>query len=342
MTSSLFLCFVLSSFNFIFNYISLEALTLTSIIMIAITGSNSFILESLLNYFFISAISSVFFIIGISIIFLYSLPLNFHNFRESFDLKLHLLDYNILYSDYLLILGIFCILVFFLIKIGLFPFFFWLPKFYNSISFILFYFLIIIKFAFVLNFFRLINYLCIPWENIFLPVFYICSLGSIIVGCIGAICANNLKYFLTFTSINNLGYVFMGFSTTSYMGWYYSFFFLIVYFLNFIIFFISIIFIKEFDNNNFNIIKNDISFLKLSSIIKYNKNVWLNILLLISFFSISGLPPFASFILKINLLNEVWLFGNFFLVFISLVASFISIFYYFKLVKCLLINRNIK
>ena len=229
MVSSLFLCFSLSSFNIFFSFISLEGLTLNSIIIIAISGSNFFVLESLLNYFFISAISSIFFIIGISIIFLYGLPLNFYNFRENFDLRVSLLDYNIDYSNYLLIFGIFCILLFFLIKIGLFPFFFWSPKFYNSISFILFYFLIIIKFVFIVNFFRLISYLCIPWENIFLPVFYIYSLGSIVIRCLGAICSNSLKYFLTFTSINNLGYIFMGFSTTSFLSWYYSFFFYFIF-----------------------------------------------------------------------------------------------------------------
>jgi len=97
----------------------------------------------------------------------------------------------------------------------------------------------------------------------------------------------------------------MGFSTTSLMGWYYSFFFFLIYFLNFIIFFISIVFIKKFDSKNYNIMKNDISFSRLRNVIKYNKNILLNIFLLISFFSISGLPPFASFILKIKLINEV-------------------------------------
>ena len=124
MVSTLFLCFSISSFNFIFSFISLEGLTLTTIIIVGILGSNFFVLESLLNYFFISAFSSIFFILGISIIFLYSLPLNFDDFRTSFDTKLQLLNYNVTYSYYLLIFGIFLILLFFLIKIGLFPFFF--------------------------------------------------------------------------------------------------------------------------------------------------------------------------------------------------------------------------
>merc|ERR1739838_1239098 len=93
-------------------------------------------------------------------------------------------------------------------------------------------------------------------HNFFLILFYICSIGSIIVGCIGAFYCNNLKYFLAFTSINNLGYLFMGFSTNNIIAAYFSFLF----------------FIKYFENFNKNIFMNSVYFSKLNNFIKYNKN----------------------------------------------------------------------
>lgn len=179
----------------------------------------------------------------------------------------------------------------------------------------------------------------IPENIIFSTIFYIISLGSIVVGCLGALCSNNIKYFISFTSINNLGFVFMGFSTLNFYTQFYSFLFLIIYFFNFIIFFISILFIKKYSNVNFNIIKDDVSFNRFSNLVKFNNNQFLNFILLISFFSISNLPPFASFFIKINLLSSVWEYGNCFMVIVALLCSFISIFYYFKLVKLLFLNK---
>ena len=142
-------------------------------------------------------------------------------------------------------------------------------------------------------------------HNFFLIIFYICSIGSIIIGCIGAFYCNNLKYFIAFTSINNLGYLFMGFSTNNVIAAYFSFLFFLVYFFNFVIFFISLISIKYFENFNKNIFLNSIYFSKLNNFIKYNKNNFLNFIILFSFLSISGLPPFAIFSIKIDLLNQV-------------------------------------
>ena len=46
----------------------------------------------------------------------------------------------------------------------------------------------------------------------------------------------------------------MGFTTTNLIAQYYSFLFFIIYTFNFIIFFISILFINKYNNNNFNIL----------------------------------------------------------------------------------------
>ena len=97
----------------------------------------------------------------------------------------------------------------------------------------------------------------------------------------------------------------MGFSTNNVTAAYFSFLFFLVYFFNFVLFFISLISIKYFENFNKNIFLNSVYFSKLNNFIKYNKNSFLNFIILFSFLSISGLPPFAIFSIKIDLLNQV-------------------------------------
>ena len=334
------MCLIVSSFNLFFLFLCLEGLTLSSIVIVCLIDQKFESLESVLNYFFISAVSSTFFILGMSIIFLDNkLSFCFSSFRIGLENKVEVTSYLEFFNniEFLVLLGIFFIFIFFFIKLGFFPFHFWVPKFFNSIWFFIIFFLVLIKLVIISAFFRIIGFFCFfSIHNFFLILFYICSIGSIIVGCIGAFYCNNLKYFLAFTSINNLGYLFMGFSTNNIYAAYFSFLFFIVYFFNFIIFFISLVFIKYFENFNKNIFMNSVYFSKLNNFIKYNKNSFLNFMTLFSFFSISGLPPFAIFSIKIDLLNQVWLNGNYFMVIISLITSFFSIFYYFRLVKFLI------
>ena len=338
--SCFFMCLIVSSFNLFFLFLSLEGLTLSSIVIICLIDYKLKSLETILNYFFISAVSSVFFILGMTIIFLdNNLSFCFSSFRIGLENKIKLNNYLDFFSniEFLILIGILFIFLFFFIKLGFFPFHFWVPKFFNSIWFLIVFFLVLIKLVFISIFFRIIGFFCFfSIHNFFLIIFYICSIGSIIIGCIGAFYCNNLKYFIAFTSINNLGYLFMGFSTNNFIAAYFSFLFFLIYFFNFIIFFISLIFIKYFENFNKNIFLNGIYFTKLNNFIKYNKNIFLNFIILFSFFSISGLPPFAIFSIKIDLLNQVWLNGNYLMVLISLITSFFSIFYYFRLLKFLI------
>ena len=169
-------------------------------------------------------------------------------------------------------------------------------------------------------------------------LFYIISLGSIIVGSLGAISSSNIKNFIAFTSINNLGFLMMGFSTISWFAQYISFLFFIIYFFNIIFFLIPILIIRSYKRNVFKISDN-IFFSKFNNFLIYNKNIFLRFFFLVAFLSITGLPPFASFVVKLNLLTEVFICGNYFMVFCAVLTTFVSIFYYFKLIIFLMESK---
>ena len=48
-------------------------------------------------------------------------------------------------------------------------------------------------------------------------LFNILSIGSIVIGSLGALSSTNIKNFIAYTSISNLGFIFIGFSTSNFI-----------------------------------------------------------------------------------------------------------------------------
>ena len=178
------------------------------------------------------------------------------------------------------------------------------------------------KFCFILSFFRIIGFFIFPILDVYVFFFYISAIGSIVVGCLGALVSSNIKQFFAFISLNHLGYFVVGLlSNENFDLIYFSFLFILFYFFNSLVFLMSYAFLNSntvFFNFSFKNKKN---------------NFFLSIFFLISTLFISGLPPFSTFFIKVSLINELWLSGDYLLIFIIVFSSFFSIFYYFKLLK---------
>ena len=80
------------------------------------------------------------------------------------------------------------------------------------------------------------------WQFFFL----ISGLGSIIIGCLGALLQKRIKRFLGYTSINQVGFLLLGLSLNSISGLSSSIMFLIIYIIMSLIFFGIILNIKHF------------------------------------------------------------------------------------------------
>ena len=107
---SFFLFNLISSFNLIFFFLNSEGTTLSIIVLFFLLSKN-LNLESILNYYFISVISSIFFLMGLSVFF-------FKNTSLLYNLFL----YNLSSYSFLYILAFFFFILYFFIKLGLFPF----------------------------------------------------------------------------------------------------------------------------------------------------------------------------------------------------------------------------
>jgi NADH-quinone oxidoreductase subunit N len=100
----------------------------------------------------------------------------------------------------------------------------------------------------------------------------ISAVGSIIIGCFGAMLQRRIKRFLAYTSINQVGFLLLGISMCDIHGISSSILFLIIYLIMTILFFILVLNVRHFTANVQLLYLND-----LYSLAQYNLlfgNVW--------------------------------------------------------------------
>jgi len=167
------------------------------------------------------------------------------------------------------------------------------------------------------------------------PIFIIVSVGSIIVGSLGALKQVRIKRFLAYTSISQVGFIFLGVTSGSVLGIFASLMYLFLYVI------MNLIFFSIFLNIEHVILRKNIIYLSdLYSLSLYTKEIAQHLALTI--LSMAGLPPLGGFIGKLFLyfaIIEAHL--NFILV-VSLIISLISTYYYLNFVRFLFFEKRVE
>lgn len=209
-----------------------------------------------------------------------------------------------------------------LFKITAAPFHFWAPSVYEGAPLAVVTFLSIFsKIVIVFLIIKLYFYVFFVYSSILIYFFLFTGVLSLIVSIYGAIYERKIKRFLVYSSIGHMGYVLLGIACSNYDGISAVFQYITIYFItSYIVWFILISFKQRI--LTINELKN------LST-----NNPILAFILLICFFSMSGLPPLAGFIVKFEILNSLLNVSYIEVVFFSLLLSVISFFYYLRIVK---------
>ena len=183
-----------------------------------------------------------------------------------------------------------------------------------------------IVFVFITVLFKLFAVYSGMWYN----MLYLTILLTITTGNLFAIRQDNIKRFLAFSSISQVGYILLGISSGTGLGVSSALFFLIVYtFSNLGAFgVISLVAAKTG--------KEKISDFKGF----YHNNPFLSWVIAISLFSLGGIPPTAGFFGKMFLVTSGAAKGNYWLISIAVMNMVISLFYYLKVVKAIFIDKN--
>lgn len=154
--------------------------------------------------------------------------------------------------------------------------------------------------------------------------------ASITVANLFAIRQNNLKRFMAFSAISQAGYLVLALMDGTAQGMTALVFYLLVYMVSNLGAFAVITSVEE---NSGKMLISDYNGL-------YKTNPKLAFLMTLCLFSLAGIPPFAGFFSKFFVFMAAFNAGYPLLVFIALVNTVISLYYYLLIVKAMYINPN--
>lgn len=155
---------------------------------------------------------------------------------------------------------------------------------------------------------------------------------TITVGNIFAIRQKNLKRFLAFSSISQAGYIMLGLMSGTAAGMGSMIYYILVYlFTNLCAFGV----ISNIEGKTGKVGMDDYNGL-------YETNPKMAVVMMLSMFSLGGIPPFAGFFSKFFIFASAAEAGEYLLVFLALANTIISLYYYLLVVKAMFINGNDK
>ena len=161
-------------------------------------------------------------------------------------------------------------------------------------------------------------------------VLYWIIIASITLANIFALRQENLKRLMAFSSISQAGYIMLGVISGTAQGMTALIYYVLIYlFANLAVF--TVITIVALRSHKFNV--EDYNGL-------YGTNPRVAFLLTLALFSLAGIPPFAGFFSKFFIFASAFQAGWHLLVFIALVNTVLSLYYYLRVVKAMYICKS--
>lgn len=311
--------FMISSRNILMFYLSLELSTIPLAALCNFDLEKRKSSEAAMKMIISSAFSSGLLLFGISLIYGTTGSLAFAEIAGGLvGSKLQI------FAFILLIAG-------FAFKISAVPFHLWTADVYEGSPIAVTSYLSVISkgailFVFVSVLYRVFQPLQESWYN----ALYIISIATMLIGNLFAIRQDNLKRFLAFSSIAQVGFILVGISGNSTEGNVSVIYFILIY---------------VFSNlGAFGVISLVSAITGKENIADYKgfrkTNPALAWILTLSLFSLAGIPPTAGFFGKFFLVMAGAGQGNYILITIAALNMIISLFYYLKIVKAMFMEQN--
>ena len=170
-----------------------------------------------------------------------------------------------------------------------------------------------------------------PMVDQWQEMLYWVAIASITEANLFALRQQNMKRFLAFSSISQAGYILLAVISGSAAGMTSLVFYVLVYMAANLTAFGIVNTIEQHSHGKMDM--DDYNGL-------YSTNPKLALLMTIALFSLAGIPPFAGFFSKFFVFMAAFGSGFHLLVFIALVNTIISLFYYLRVVKAMYISPN--
>lgn len=310
---------IISSEHFIILYVAIELSTLPLIALTNFDFKNKISTEASIKFLFSAAFSTAILLFGVSFLYLQNGSFQLANLFKN----LHTFTPITTIGCLLFLSGI-------AFKLSAAPFHLYTADVFEGAPIPITNFLSIIsKTSFIFLFIKILHYSILNNANLFNNYLFILIGLSIFIGNTFALQQKNLKRFLAFSSIAQIGFILVGILSAQTIAITNCTFFIIIYLFSNLLAFGVIGVIKK-DNEEVQL--NDLNGL-------YYKNKFLSIAFLIGLVSLAGIPPTAGFFGKLFLILGTRNISPILIYFI-LFNMIITFYFYIKIIKKLFLNNE--
>lgn len=311
--------FMVSTTNLFMFYLSLE---LSSIPLAALANfdlEKKRSSEAAMKYIISSAFSSGILLFGISLLYGATGSLQFAEIAAVSG------------TGNIYVLALIMIIAGFAFKISAVPFHLWTADVYEGSPIaITAYLSVISKGAISFVFLTALYSMFAPMAHTWYLIISILAIATLFVGNLFAIRQDNIKRFLAFSSIAQVGFILVGITSNSPMGTSSVIYFILIYLFSNLGAFGVIALVSQKTGKE-----------RISDYRGFYKNnrllAWV---LTISLFSLAGIPPTAGFFGKFFLLLAGANSGNYFLISMAAINMIISLYYYLRIVRAIFMDTE--
>ncbi|MBH2267186.1 NADH-quinone oxidoreductase subunit NuoN [Neisseria meningitidis] len=307
---------MVSAGHFLTAYIGLELLSLALYALIALRRDSGFAAEAALKYFVLGALASGLLLYGISMVYGATGSLEFAGVLAS--------SFNEEANEWLLKLGLVFIVVAVAFKLGAVPFHMWVPDVYHgaptSVTALVG---TAPKIAAVVFAFRILVTGLGTVHHDWSLMFALLAAASLLVGNLAAIMQTNIKRMLAYSTVSHMGFILLAFMAGA-VGFTAGLYYAITYALMAAVSFgvLMVLSTKDIECENIK----DLAGLN-------QRHAWFAFLMLLSMFSMAGIPPLMGFYAKFGVIMALLKQGHVWLSVFAVIMSLIGAFYYLRVVK---------
>ena len=298
--------FLISSGSLLMFYLSLELATIPVAAMANFDLHKKISSEASMKMILSSALSSGVLLFGISLIYGATGTLNFSAIPALLDgTGLQILAFIFLFTA-------------FAFKLSIVPFHLWTADVYEGSPIA------------VTSFLSVIYKVFAPMHELWYNMVMLLSIITMIVGNLFALRQQNIKRFLAFSSIAQVGFILVGISSNSILGTASVVYFVLVYvFSNLAAFGVAGAISQHSGKERIEDYRG-----------LYQTNPFISWILALALFSLAGIPPTAGFFGKLFLITAGAFKGNYFFITVAALNMIISLYYYLRVIRAVFMDSN--
>lgn len=311
--------FLLSSGNLLMFYLSLELSTIPVAAMANFDMQKRASSEAAMKMILTSAFSSGILLFGISLVYGATGSISFEALP------------TLINSNPLQIIAFVFLFAAFAFKLSIVPFHLWTADVYQGSPVATTAFLSVIsKGAFAFVFITALYKVFQPLHGVWYNLILLLSIATMLIGNLFALRQQNIKRFLAFSSIAQVGFILVGISSNSPAGATSVVYFILIYiFSNLAAFAVACVIASQANKENINDYKG-----------LYQTNPFLSWMMALALFSLAGVPPTAGFFGKLFLITAGAKGASYAFVIIVSLNLVISLYYYLRIVRAIFMDKN--